>query len=179
MKFRRQRRKENFTKKFLKSEGKERLKKREGKDFTTDKVDKSKIKCFNCDRIGHYTTECRKPKASKGSGKAFISSSKNWLDESDSDEEQSYALMAEFENVTPTAEKVPQNIYSFDIDNMSDLKSFLKSMHINFKSQSLENARLINEMTDLKNRNEFLEGELACLKKLKKNVGKPNTFNLF
>ena len=61
--------------------------------------------------------------------------------------------MAEFEDATPTVEKVPQNIYSFDTDNMSKLKSFLKSMHINFKSQSLENARLINEMTDLKNRN--------------------------
>ena len=55
---------------------------------------------------------------------------------------------------------------------MSDLKSFLKSMHINFKSQSLENARLINEMTDLKNRNEFLEGELACLKEVQEECGK-------
>ena len=77
MKFRRQRMKVNFTKKFSKSEGKERFKKREGKDFKADKVDKSKIKCFNCDGIGHYTNECRKPKANKGSGKAFISSSKN------------------------------------------------------------------------------------------------------
>ena len=88
----------------------------------------------------------RKPKASKGSGKAFISSSKKWLVESDSDEEQSYALMAEFEDASPTVEKVPQNTYSFDTDNMYDLKSFLKSMHINFKSQSLENAKLINEI---------------------------------
>ena len=68
-------------------------------------MDKSKIKCFNCDGICHYANECRKPKASKGSGKAFISSSKNWLDESDSDEEQSYALMAEFEDATPTAKR--------------------------------------------------------------------------
>ena len=80
--------------------------------------------------------------------------------------------MAEFEDATPTGEKVPQNVYSFDTDNMSELKSFLKSMHINFKSQSLENARLINEMTDLKNRNEFLEGELACLKEVQEECGK-------
>ena len=172
MKFRRQRRKENFTKKFSKFEEKERLKKREWKDFTVDKVDKSKIKCFNCDGMGHYANECRKIKANKGSGKAFISSSKNWLDESDSDKEQSYALMAEFEDATSTPEKVPQNIYTFDTDNMSELKSFLKSMHINFKIHSLENARLINEITDLKNRNEFLEGELACLKKVQEKCGK-------
>ena len=28
-------------------------------------------------------------------------------------------LMAEFEDATPIAEKVPQNSYSFDTDNMS------------------------------------------------------------
>ena len=52
------------------------------------------------------------------------SSSKNWLDESDSDEEQSYALMAEFEDASPIPKKVPQNIYNFDTDKISDLKSF-------------------------------------------------------
>ena len=172
MKFRRQRRKENFTKKFSKSEGKERLKKREGKDYKADKVDKSKIKCFNCDGIGHYANECRKPKASKGSGKEFISSSKNCMNEYDSDEEQNYALMAEFEDATPITEKVPKNIYSFEKNNMSDLKSFLKSMHINFKSQSLENVRLINEIAALKNRNEFLEFELSCLKEAQEECEK-------
>ena len=55
---------------------------------------------------------------------------------------------------------------------MYDLKSFLKSMHINFKTQSLENAWLINEMTDLKNRNEFLESELACLKEVQEECEK-------
>ena len=45
-------------------------------------------------------------------------------------------------------------------------------MHINFKSQSLQNARLINEMTDLKNRNEFLESELVCLKEVQEECGK-------
>ena len=172
MKFRRQGRKENFTKKFSTFEGKERLKKRERKDYKADKVDKSKIKCFNCDGIGHYANEFKRPKASKGSGKALISSSKNWLDEYDSDEEQSYALMAEFEDASQIAEKVPQNIYNFDTDNMSDLKSFLKSMHINFKCHLLENARLINEMTDLKNRNEFLELELTCLKEVQEECEK-------
>ena len=72
--------------------------------------------------------------------------------------------MAEFEDASLIAEKVPQNAYSFDTDNLSNLKSFLKSLHTNFKSQSLENARLINELTDLKKRNEFLESELICLK---------------
>ena len=80
--------------------------------------------------------------------------------------------MVEFEDASPTAKKVPQNTYSFDKDNMSNLKSFLKSMHINFKSQSLENARLINEMTELKSINEFLESELVCLKEVQEECRK-------
>ena len=100
-------------------------------------MDKSKIKCFNCDGIGHYANECRKPKASKGGGKALITSNRDWMDESDTDEEQSYALMEKLEDASPIAEKVPQNAYSFDTDNLSELKSFLKSLHISFKSQSL------------------------------------------
>ena len=46
---------------------------------------------------------------------------------------------------------------------MSKLKSFLKSLHISFKSQSLENARLVNEMNKLKARNDHLEAELIVL----------------
>ena len=173
MKFRRQRRKENYTKRSSTSEGKERFKKREGKDNKADKLDKSNIKCFNCDGIGHYANECRKPKAIKGNSKALVTSSKNWLDESDSErEDKSYALMAKFEDATLIAENVPQNSYSFDNDDMSELKSFLKSLHINFKSHSLENYRLINGMTDLKKRNEFLESELVCLKRIQKEYEK-------
>ena len=163
MKFRKQRRQENFTKKFSKTDGKERFRKKEGKDFKAGKVDKSKIKCFKCDGTGHYANECMKPKSSKGGGKALITSNRNWLDESDSEEEQNYALMAEFEDASLITEKVPQNVYIFNTDNLSDLKYFLKSLHTNFKSQSLENFRLINELTNLKKRNEFLESELICL----------------
>ena len=46
---------------------------------------------------------------------------------------------------------------------MSKLKSFLRSLHISFKSQSLENARLISEMKELKSRNDHLEAELIVL----------------
>ena len=135
-------------------------------------MDKSIIKCFNCDGIGHYVNECRKPKAGRGGGKALITSNRDWLDESDTDEEQSYALMVELEDASPTAEKVPQNAYSFDTDNIFELKSFLKSLHISFKSKSLEKSRLINEMTKLKKRNKFLESELVCLIEVQKECVK-------
>ena len=73
---------------------------------------------------------------------------------------------------TSIAEKVPLNCYSFDIDDICELKSFLKSLHANFKTQSLENARLINEITDLKERNKFLESELICLNQVQKECEK-------
>ena len=53
-----------------------------------------------------------------------------------------------------------------------ELKSFLKSLHISFKSQSLENVRFIKEMTELKKRNKFLESELVCLTEIEKECVK-------
>ena len=137
MKFRKQRRQENSSKKFSKYDGKERFRKKEGKEVKTDKMDKSKVKCFHCDGIGHYANESKKPKASKGSGRALITTNRDWLDELGFDEEKSYALIAEFVDASPITETVPQNAYSFYTDNLSELKSFLKSLHINFKNQSL------------------------------------------
>ena len=46
---------------------------------------------------------------------------------------------------------------------MSKLKSFLKSLHISFKSQSLENSRLVKENNELKVKNDHLEAELVVM----------------
>ncbi|KAK1360845.1 hypothetical protein POM88_045319 [Heracleum sosnowskyi] len=128
------------------------------------KVDLSKIKCFNCDKMGHYATECKKPKVGKSTRKALVTSSKGWMESSDSEEEEeetNYALMAEIEEAS---EKVPKTAYAFDTDNMCELKSFLRNLHISYNSQSKENIRILKESADIKERNEYLETKLVILK---------------
>ncbi|KAL8132682.1 hypothetical protein AgCh_008243 [Apium graveolens] len=72
---------------------------REGKDLKAGKVDRSKIKCYNYDEPGHFATECIKSRNDKGKNKVLITSSKDWMDSTDSENEGTkYALMASFDN---------------------------------------------------------------------------------
>ena len=78
-----------------------------------------------------------------------------------------YVLVASFEENQTTDEsstdKTQEPIYNFDIDNTYRLKSFLKSLHLSFKTQTLENTRLRSEIEECKKRNDFLEGELVMM----------------
>ncbi|KAL8126077.1 hypothetical protein AgCh_013384 [Apium graveolens] len=105
---------------------------REGKDSKAGKVDRSKIKCYNCDEPGHFATECKKTNHDKGKNKALITSSKDWMDSTDfENEEICYTLMA-----------------SFDAPASSD-------------SKTVENNRLLTENKILKSRNDKLESDLV------------------
>ncbi|KAL8155394.1 hypothetical protein AgCh_000686 [Apium graveolens] len=79
-----------------------------------DELDQSKIRCFNCDELGHFAIECRKPKKVKNDkayleleakyeallrkqqGKAYIAEGKSWDDSDNDDDEEvgNYTLMA-------------------------------------------------------------------------------------
>lgn len=83
----------------------EMYKKRDGKD---SKVDKSKIKCLNCDGVVHFANEYRKSKSSKGSEKTLITSSKDRMDSSNSDKKENYAFIANVEETFTTSEKAFQ-----------------------------------------------------------------------
>ena len=164
-KYRKQKRQFNSSKKSSKSGEKKE------KDSKTGKLDKSKVRCYNCDGMGHFATECKKAK--KTPGKALITGNKDWMDSDSEDEEVSYALMANAdEPKASTSEKVHTTNYNCDLNSVSELRCFLNSLNTSFRSQSLENSRLINEANELRKRNDHLEAELIFLLEIKKECDK-------
>ena len=156
MKYRKQKRQFNSSKKFDKSGEKKE------KDSKTRQLDKSKVRCYNCDGMGHFATECEKAK--KTQGKALITGNKDWMDSDSEDEEVSYALMANtVETKAANPDKVHTTNYNCDLNSVSEMRCFLNSLQISFRSQSLENSRLISEANELKKRNDHLEAELIFL----------------
>ena len=165
MKYRKQKRQFNSSKKFGKSGEKKE------KDSNIGKLDKSKVRCYNCDGMGHFATECKKAK--KTQGKALITGNKDWMDSDSEDEEVSYALMAstdETKAVNP--DKVHTTNYNCDLNSVSELRCFLNSLNTSFRSQSLENSILISEANELKKTNDHLEAELIFLLEIKKECEK-------
>ena len=80
-------------------------------------VDRSKIRCFNCNEMGHFATECKKPRQFKNtsydvsqkkkSGKAYLAEGKSWDDSESEDEEVgNLALMAISDNPSSSKPQV-------------------------------------------------------------------------
>ncbi|KAK1362941.1 hypothetical protein POM88_038502 [Heracleum sosnowskyi] len=111
--------------------------------------------------MGHFASECKKTKA-------LITSSKDWMDSSsESDTEVvNYALMANTDDTAIPDDKVLNTVFDFDTDNASELRHFLKSLHISFRSQTAENSRILSEMSELRKRNEHLEAEFSLMQKV-------------
>ncbi|KAK1352395.1 hypothetical protein POM88_053334 [Heracleum sosnowskyi] len=141
------------------------FRKSDGRETKSGKKDKSEIQCYRCKEMGHYAPECKKGKSEK----ALISKGKDWADTSDSDDGENYALMATVRDETESSEnKVPLTTYTYDTDNISELKVYLKSVHVSYRDQTLENERIKSENLSLKDRNKFLEGELENMKQIQK-----------
>ncbi|KAK1355750.1 hypothetical protein POM88_049006 [Heracleum sosnowskyi] len=153
-----------FSRKDSNSERKS-FRKSDGRETKSGKKDKSEIQCYKCKEMGHYAPECKKGKSET----ALISKGKDWADTSDSDDGVNYALMATVKDETESSEnKVPLTTYAYDTDNISELRVYLKSVHVSYRDQTLENERIKSENLSLKDRNKFLEGELENMKQIQK-----------
>ena len=140
MKYKKFRKAGNTSKKVSGDVKTDRYKKKDDKENKSRKFDKEKVKCYNCDGMGHFATKCRKAKF--GKEKTLISEKKDWMDSSDFDEEVNYALMTNVKAKVFSSEKLPNVIYNFDTNNMLEHKSILKNLHMSFKNQTIENDRL-------------------------------------
>ncbi|KAK1396741.1 hypothetical protein POM88_006604 [Heracleum sosnowskyi] len=157
MKFRKARRQGNLQKRTFNADKDKNIK----KESKGSKFDKSKVRCYKCNGMGHFASECKKTKA-------LITSSKDWMDSSsESDTEVvNYALMANIDDTAIPDDKVLNTVFDFDTDNTSELRRFLKSLHISFRSQTAENTRILYEMSELRKMNELLEAEFFLMQKV-------------
>ncbi|MGI4673525.1 hypothetical protein ACR2XN_29100, partial [Klebsiella pneumoniae] len=68
---------------------------------------------------------------------ALFTKGRDWADTSDSDEDVNYALMASHVNESENSElKVPPTTYAYNTDNISELRIYLKALHISYRDRS-------------------------------------------
>ncbi|KAL8148605.1 hypothetical protein AgCh_005820 [Apium graveolens] len=170
MQFKKYQKNRSFRKKFSEGERKP-SRRREVKDFKAEKVDRSKIKCYNCDEPGHFVIECRKEKNDKGKNKALITSIKDWMDSTDSEnEEKNYALMASFDTLASSNSKVSASFFSLDTEDISELKSILKNDQL--ESDLVNQIEFQKECEKVKHTTKILEAKYSMLENDFKNERK-------
>ena len=125
--------------------------------YRTGMVDRSKIRCFNCNEMGHFATECKKPRQFKNtsydvsqkkkSGKAYLAEGKSWDDSESEDEEVgNLALMAISDN--PSSSK-PQVTFT-DTEMIYHLSGTLDCARRENDRIILQNTALEKEVTELR-----------------------------
>ena len=125
--------------------------------YRTGMVDKSKIRCFNCNEMGHFATECKKPRQFKNtsydvsqkkkSGKAYLAEGKSWDDSESEDEEVgNLALMAISDN--PSSSK-PQVTFT-DTEMIYHLSGTLDCARRENDRIILQNTALEKEVKELR-----------------------------
>ncbi|KAL8124307.1 hypothetical protein AgCh_012093 [Apium graveolens] len=144
------------------------FRKSEGKGGKSDRGDYSNVKFYNCGEKCHISPDCRKGKSDKG--KTLVTKKKSWSDASNSEDEENYALMENADSSSDTADlKVPQTIYAFHTDDITELRRYLKTMFIIYKDQTLTCERLTSENLTYKKRNDYLEKELVMFHQTQKD----------
>ena len=158
--------------------------------YKTGMEDRSKFKTYNCNKPGHFATECQKPKQVKGQresyevlkqkydalvkkhqSKAYIVEGNSWDDSENDDNEEfgNLALMADTIESTPTSSKV-SFLSTVEISNtyykqtVEDLSVEMFNIHTSMLAASEENEKLVLKVKMLETRKDELE--FACVNML-------------
>ena len=136
------------------------------------------IRCFNCDELGHFATECRKPKKAKKNkayleleakyeallkkqqSKTYIAEGKSWDDYEIDEEEElgNYALMAlEQEESSSSKSHVP-TLTTIDL-NVNQYKETVEKMSAEMFHIHTSMVAANEEVSRLTKLNEKLENE--------------------
>ncbi|KAL8132411.1 hypothetical protein AgCh_008060 [Apium graveolens] len=125
-------------------------------------IDKSKTRCYNCNELGHFTSDCRKPKAVKSN--------------------DSYEKKETYEDLKRKNEKLKQKLNAYVVkekgrayiaegkswdDTDSDEEKKLYNVHTSMLAYKMENDKLVLKSESLTSRNEELELLVVGLEDLK------------
>nr|GEZ70110.1 hypothetical protein [Tanacetum cinerariifolium] len=155
----------------------DRFWKKTGKKITiqgtdVDGFDKSKVECFNCHKMGHFSRECRAPKSqNRGRRENFKQGSKI-------EEQTPKALMAidreaptEFTLMAKSSSDTEVEARLVEFKNQ-EIKFYEKIRGLEFKVESKDNRieRLRKELEELKKEKEGLDSKLIVYSPPKKDM---------
>ncbi|KAL8091512.1 hypothetical protein AgCh_033945 [Apium graveolens] len=151
--------------------------------YKTGMVDRSTIRCYNCNELGHFTTKCRKPKQVRknsydsnqksNSERAYLAKGRSWDDtDSEDEEEGNLALMAIDGKVSSSRKEVKY----IDVELVYHLGGNLDCAHrdnellsqqIKDLEKEVNELRLVHINQDkLKEQVSFLENRVNCYRQL-------------